>query len=335
MTESRTRNAKEVQAFLGNLRNSDWLDSSKRWWPRFLCHFTDIRNAVSVLERGVLFSRNEVLSKGLMATDNASPQVMAQTREQLKDYVQLYFRPRTPTQYRNEGFRPSSKYDLDAHCPMPVYFLFDSQTVLARQDRRFSNGNLASPGSQMFSTTEELEQMPFTEIYHDAPLPVDEGRRHQIITRRQAEVIVPNQLDLNALKFVMCRSPAEHETLIQLLTPKSGAQWQSKIRVDPQQHLFFKQWLYVKSVEPSGSSIVFHFNLNSRSEYNGPFRAVALITDIRSGKRFAWRDHQFTAKARLTLDGFPPLDDYSVEFSLDDQIAYASRYQDEAQDLPW
>ena len=336
VSDRQIRNATEVDAFLENLKNADWLDAYRRWWPRFLYHFTDVRNAVSILERGALFSRIESLRQGVMATDNASQQVLSQTSDQLKNYVRLYFRPRTPTQYRNEGFRPISHYWQRAHCPMPIHFLFDSMTILIHPDGRFSDGNLASPGSQILSATEELNQMPFRDIYHDKLPPDDEVRRQQIVTRRQAEVIVPNRLDLTALRFIICRSQAERESLLHLLTSECRARWQSKIRIDPQRHLFLKQWLYVESVELSSLSIVFHFNLASNPEHNGPFRAVVSITDMRSGKRFTWESEQFTSKSKLLLDGFPPLDDYSVEFSLDDQIAYAGRYQvQDPDDLPW
>ena len=335
MTEDGTRNIKEVQAFLDNLRNADWLDASRRWWPRFVYHFTDVRNAVSILEQGALFSRNGALRQNLMATDNASQQVLAQTSYHWKDYVRLYFRPRTPTQYRNEGFRPSVHHALGSHCPMPVYFLFDSQTVLLYPNIRFSNGNLGSGHSEIFSTMAELRQLPFTDIYHDAPLPVDEARRQQIITRRQAEVIIPNRLGLDALRFIVCRSPAERDSLIHLLTPKYHDQWLSKVLVDPQHHVFLKRWLYVETVEFSSSSIVFHFNLSSDSEYNGPFHAVASITDMPNGKRFTWQSEEFTAKSQLTLWDIPSLDDYSAEFTLDGQIAYAGRYRNDWQGLPW
>lgn len=336
MAENQNTHVAKVETFLDNLKNADWLGASRRWWPNFIYHFTDVRNAVSILEQGALFSRNESLRRGLMATDNASPQVIGQTEEQLKDYVRLYFRPRTPTQYRNEGFRPIRHYWQGAHCPVPVYFLFDSQTVLSLPKSHFSDGNLASHIHQILSTAPELEQMPFIDIYQDGSLPDDEERRRQIISRKQAEIIVSNRLDLDALKFIVCRSEAERQTLIHLLTPQSRERWQNKVIVDPDQKVFYKHWLYVATVELSDSSIVFNFNLSSDSEYNGPFHAVASITDMQNGKRFTWRSEQFIAKSKLKLSGFPPLDGYSIKFSLDDQIGYAGRYQaEDPDDLPW
>lgn len=338
MTDRQVRNATEVDAFLENLKNADWLDASRRWWPRFVYHFTDVRNAVSILERGALFSRIESLRQGVMATDNASQQILSQTSDQLKSYVRLYFRPRTPTQYRNEGFRPISHYWQESHCPMPVYFLFDSLTTLARPVSRFSDGSLASPSSRIFSTAEELNRMPFIDIYHDEAPPDNEARRQQIVTRRQAEVIIPDRLDLNALKFIVCRSQAERETFLHLLTSKSRNLWLDKIVLEnSRSNVFFKDWVYVKSVELKSSSIIFHFNLTSNFELNGPFTAVVSVTDTQSGKGFSWRDVHFApVKPKLILRKLPKLHDYSVEFTLDDQIAYAGRYQaQDSDDLPW
>ncbi len=333
MSEGRIRNPREVQAFLDSLRNANWLDASRRWWPHFVYHFTDIRNAVSVLERGALLSRNEASHTGAMITDNASPQVIYQTDDQWKDYARLYFRPRTPTQYHNEGFRPSSHYGLGAHCPMPIYFLFDSQSILTRPDLQFSNGNLASSGSEVFSTMEDLNQMPFTDIYHDGPIMGSEDRIQQVTSRRQAEAIVPNRLDLDSLKFIVCRSEAEHETLLHLLTSKSRDRWQSKIVLEnDESNIFTKDWVYVKSVELERSSITFHFNFKSNLDQDGPFVAVVSITDNQRGQSFvARREAQFTAKTEMKTEFYSALDDYSVEFTLDGQIAYAGRYQ--AQDM--
>ncbi|MCK4449304.1 MAG: DUF4433 domain-containing protein, partial [Anaerolineae bacterium] len=73
------------------------------WWPRYVYHFTDVRNAASIIQSGHLYSRAGAERRNLMKIDNASPQIIQQTRPEHLEYVRLYFRPRTPTQYRNEG----------------------------------------------------------------------------------------------------------------------------------------------------------------------------------------------------------------------------------------
>ncbi len=311
MTLDQSRSASEIDRLLNRLREV----APNNWWQKFLYHFTDVQNAVSILEQGALFSRNEAARQGIMVTDNASPGIIDRTSNRWKDYARLYFHPKTQTQYRNEGFRPMSHYWEGAHCPMPVFFLFDSQIVLSRADVRFSNGNLASDDSEVFDS-------------------INEERILQIVSSRQSEVIVPDALRLDAVRFIVCRSEAERETLLRLISPTTRARWERKFEIDNGRNwnIFFRDWPYVESVELNRSSIIFHFNLASDPNHNGPFNAVASITDTRSGKIYPCRPEELTAKCKLTLDGFPPLDDYSVKFSLDDHIAYAGRYQAQDQD---
>ena len=128
------RHIERWSARLGNLE----------WWPRYVYHFTDVHNAASIIQSGCLYSREEAVRRGLMRVDNASLEIIKQTRPEHLKYARLYFRPRTPTQYRNEGIRPISQRELGAHCPIPIYFCFDALTVLAQNDTEFSDGNMAS-----------------------------------------------------------------------------------------------------------------------------------------------------------------------------------------------
>ena len=105
------------------------------WWPQYVYHFTDIQNAACILNDGILYSRAEPDRQNCMVVDNASPEIIAQTRPEYTRFVRLYFRPRTPTQFRNEGIRPKDKRELGAHCPVPIYFCFDSLDILSSAAR--------------------------------------------------------------------------------------------------------------------------------------------------------------------------------------------------------
>jgi RNA:NAD 2'-phosphotransferase (TPT1/KptA family) len=50
-----------------------------RWWPHYAYHYTDIRNAVSILESGMLYSRMQAEELHVMQNDNASRQVIDMT----------------------------------------------------------------------------------------------------------------------------------------------------------------------------------------------------------------------------------------------------------------
>ena len=144
MTRRQKPDSRRIARFLANLKKADWLGTARGWWPDYLFHFTDIQNAVSILKTGALFSRLEAQNRNLMDTDNASQEILGSTDNEWKDHVRLYFRPRTPTQYRNEGFRPQEQRWQGAHCPVPIYFLFDSRAVLSHVDSQFTDGNLAA-----------------------------------------------------------------------------------------------------------------------------------------------------------------------------------------------
>ena len=330
MTLRQKPDAGRIAQFLAELKESSWLGTARNWWPDYVFHFTDIQNAVSILKQGVLFSREEALSRGLMDTDNASQEVIGSTYDEWKDYVRLYFRPKTPTQFRNEGFRPVDQRWQGAHCPVPIYFLFDSRRVLSRTDSRFTDGNLAA-SPMVYSDLEGLKQIPFEYVFHDSSIP--DGLKSEIIFHRHAEVIVPKRVGLEALRYIVCRSQAEYETLLHLLPQSTLRRWERNIIRDNQTRLFFKRWSYVESVELSNSQIVFHFN--ESPQYAGPFQINASITDTVSDKRFVWGDNSLSADQALSLGltEIGPLSDYSVRLTLDRHIAYAYRYQE--YDLPW
>lgn len=174
-----------------------------------------------------MYSRNNALKMGLMESDNASPQVIDQTNEQWSDFVRLYFRPRTPTQYNNEGFRPKEDRALESNCPVPIFFLFDAKGLLSRKEVLFSNTGLARGCSQVFSDAVGFKNLPFKLIYHNAFFSREE--RDLIVGARHDEVIIPDQLDLDDLKNIWCRSEAEYKTLLNLLDPLSRKKWNSKI----------------------------------------------------------------------------------------------------------
>ena len=125
-----------VPDHLGSVSKAPWMDRLRHWWPRYLFHCTDVRNVVNVLKRGELLSRPQVDISGSLLVDIADPGIIDRTDPKSKEFVRLYFRPGTPTQFLNEGFQSKQQFQDQAHCPVPVYLLFDevveSQHVVLR-----------------------------------------------------------------------------------------------------------------------------------------------------------------------------------------------------------
>jgi hypothetical protein len=187
----------EIRSRLADLKGK-YAGEARWWWPRFVFHYTNLQNAVSILHSGALFSRTEALRQGVMSSDNASPDVIQHTEPRWKDSVRLYFRPRTPTQYNNEGIRPVHQRSLDSHCPVPVFLLFDSLDILTRQSTLFSDRSLAKAAVGVGDSAVEFLKLPFQKIYHNTWFEPDQ--HDEIVACRHAEVIVPRSLDLDALK---------------------------------------------------------------------------------------------------------------------------------------
>ncbi|MEZ4300621.1 MAG: DarT ssDNA thymidine ADP-ribosyltransferase family protein [Polyangiaceae bacterium] len=53
----------------------------RQFWPKFVYHFTDLRNALSILQAGRLHSREDALRLGLVRIDSASPDIIAHTAQ--------------------------------------------------------------------------------------------------------------------------------------------------------------------------------------------------------------------------------------------------------------
>ncbi|MGN1398572.1 MAG: DarT ssDNA thymidine ADP-ribosyltransferase family protein, partial [Erysipelotrichaceae bacterium] len=124
--------------------------SAVSWWVNFAFHYTDVSNAVNILKTGKLFSRMKAENSNLMVNDNASRQVIDMTVSGVQSYVRFYFRPLTPTQYYNEGYKhPQLRFhgEDNANIPVPIFFAFNLEKLLNDGNTQFSNLSQAGYGS--------------------------------------------------------------------------------------------------------------------------------------------------------------------------------------------
>jgi hypothetical protein len=246
------------------------LPQYRAWWPKYVYHFTNVTNAVNILRSGQLLSRDAAVRAKLMVSDNASAAVIRSTAPAHLALARMYFRPRTPTQFHNEGIRPRAQRTyLDAHCAMPVFFFFDFVSVLSADESSFSDGGIASGRAWIRNDEASFRSIPFDEVYSDGGM----GNRVADLTfRRHAEILVRDGLRLSPhLKSVCCRSSAERQTLLHLLQNASTnlrGTWEPLVRVatDP---IFERRATFVETVGAIGNSVRFTFNPASR--FSGPF----------------------------------------------------------------
>ena len=239
------------------------LPESQKFWPDFLYHFTDIKNAIKILSGDrCLYSRNHLASDGQIQTDSACAEIIEKTDPEYKNYVRLYFRPRTPTLFCVEGIRTPEELTYGAHCPVPVYFIFNAFPILSQESTKFSNGNLSVGDVKVSDSVDFYLNLPFDKIYHDRRLPDDnEEEKKSIIFHRHAEVMIPQSMDLDHLRFIYFRSKAEFQTLSYWLKLNGSHElWHSKIGIDEKSNLFFSRWLFVQDVSMNASQIVIKLN---------------------------------------------------------------------------
>lgn len=332
-------NRGQFRNVVDELQQQSWL-GSRTWWPSFIYHFTDVKNAVNVLNLGFLYSRDEAIAQSLVVQDSASSRIIDNTQDGLTSYVRFYFRPLTPTAYMNEGFRPQSLLYQGAHCPVPVYFLFDLCEVIALNDASFSDGSLARKEHRLLYSSDDFRSLPFHDIYHnrgwanESPARIDELKN-----RRHAEVIYPNRIALDHVKYIVCRSQAEYETLNTLLSQSVWNRWKSKVAVSKNRKLFNCEWLFINEVSMKKDNVKIGFNFPARPQFNGPFFLRVDITDNVSGTT-GYYEQKYQDIVRelpgpqLTLDLSEfSSSNYTVRVSIDTLLAYLGSYRGD--DIPF
>jgi hypothetical protein len=321
--------AEQIRDFLDDLASQEWLGKLRSLWVKYSFHFTDIINAVQILQSGKIRCRADLEREDALPVDIASPEIILSTDGEVKDYVRLYFRPLTPTQFHMEGIRPKSELWKNCHCPVPVFFLFDSYQILSRDDSRFSEVNLAIVGKNqnLCSTVDQLRLFDFRQIFHQGKF--SEDSKADIISHRNAEIVIPKELDLSSLKFIYCRTPAEKETLLHRLPPNIVARWGSRIIVASSANLFKRNWAFIETAKLDSKSATFEFS--PEAQVAGPFEIRVVC---RGKETKLYKSDSFYARGKLPIDFKTVLWRYEIEVFLDGHLAYAGKY-DESDDIPF
>lgn len=316
--------ATEIANFMRKLARAPWLGSVRASWPLHLFRIDDVRAAATILNDGVIHSRVRAQQLGVLDHDSAAPAIIEHSPDWCKICVRLYFRPKTPTEYRSEGFRPRAELQIGAHRPMPVVMVFDSIPVLTAAGTQFTDGNAAASNCRRGQDAEFLRSIPFESVYHVGG--IMEGQVRDIVFRRCAEVLVEGEMALTHLKRIFCRSQGEYETLIELLSKEAQARHSKQLGVSAGMH--YREWTFVESAALSRTRVHLRFNRSSCTP--GPFEAEVkiLVDDQEAG---SWRDESYIANSELnlSLEDIGPLSTYRVVFTLDGALAYANTFRGE------
>ncbi len=322
--------AKDIRDHMSGLAVALSLEDSRKWWPNWLFRSDHVENAAAILNSGKLLSRAAAEKESLIIKDSGSPQHIGELGVGHRRYVRLYFRPRTPTQYANEGIRPTKMIEYQAHMPVPVYFLFSSD-LLMEEGVRFSRGRL-TPGAPVGSSATFLKGMEFGDIFHDGSVGRlgASTRRSEILNARHSEALITDELSLDLLKHIVCRSAPERDTLLNLLKPAVRTAWSKRIHVDEGRRLLFqKRGTFVQDVDLLTDEAHFVFYSNIESRMRGPFDLY--IEWSHGGRREFYQNSDYVVSTNpLRVRYVQPSSGYKVIVTLNGDTAYIGEYDEVA-----
>lgn len=237
-----------------------------------------------------------------------------------------FFRPKTPTQYRNEGFLPPEQRYLHAHCPVPVFFLFDAVSILSLPESEFSDITLASLNATTFTDPENFTQLRFDYIYHEGSY---DTSAINMANYRQAEVVVPTQCSLEHVKRIVCRSAAEKDTLLELLDNATFFKWANQVAVD--NRLYYANGTYVERANLTQDMITFTLHTGQN-----PIFGVSLeIFDLEGNSYGRLEKGQYRLRTtwKVNLSHLQDLGGYRAELRFNGDLAFNGHYSNE--ELPF
>lgn len=325
----RKADADEILEYMRQLPSKLGLGGNRDYWPHWLFRSDHIENAAEILNSGRLLSRAAAEEQDLIRVDSASPQYVEKLSAKHRNLVRLYFRPRAPTQYRNEGIRPKGKIELKAHMPVPVYLLF-SANLLGEEGVSFTKGRL-SEETEIGDSAEFLKSISFGDVYHDGVVGRlgESERRSKILNARHTEVVIEKELPLNKLKHIVCRSAPERETLLNLLSTQARHQWIERIHVDEgHRRMFQKRGTFVQQAELSRTSSRFLFYSNIETDMRGPFDLM-IQWSLEGRMARARREHFTVSDGPVVYKLNQPEPRYRVRILLDGNLAYLGSFDEE------
>ena len=289
----------------------------RRHWPSRLFRHEVLENAVEVLRSGALLSRSDAFE---MMQRDVAPEEIINLNNLAHRFARLYFRPRTPTQYRIEGIRKPDEIWNGRHAPVIFMFVFYSRALLSRPTVHFSRGNMQAPNAEILDGDDAFGSLLFEKVYHEgAYLP----ENADIKLWRCAEVLVESPLILDeSLEAVVCRSDAERRTLLNALGGHAQL-WTDRIRVMTQPGYFNAEYAFVESVDLAADGVKVRFHPRVRLPMECPVQLSIWNTQNPLDRR-DFGIQSLDLRQRWSFPFQPTKGDYHVEIRLEGELAYRS-----------
>ena len=171
-------------------------------------HTACFENFINIMQEKYLYCRN--LKK--MHIDTADNDVISNTPDFIKNYVRFYWRPKTPTNYRNEGIKPKKILNIkewEAHSPVPVIMIFNS-CIAQKEGVNFSDGNCASKERNIIKNIKDTSCFNWDYVFWDGVIPNYENI-HKITYTKQAELLYPQKISTSYINKIVFRSVCDKE----------------------------------------------------------------------------------------------------------------------------
>ncbi|WP_057463170.1 DarT ssDNA thymidine ADP-ribosyltransferase family protein [Pseudovibrio sp. POLY-S9] len=222
----------------------------RQHWPAHVFRHEPLDNILNVLSSGSLLSRNAAI--GQISNDVALEDII-NCNNAAHDSVRLYFRPRNPTQYHIEGIRKQHEYYHGKHAGVLIVLVFDASDLITRADAQFSDGNMQSNQTNVYSNNTGFGHLDFAKIYHDTHSPDADT-----IRARCAEVLIPSPLNLvGPLRSILVRSQAERIMLVEKLQTSQLNTFIPMVSVVRQSGIFFNHYSGIEYVDIENPFITF------------------------------------------------------------------------------
>lgn len=171
-------------------------------------HCTDFENFVKVMQSGKLYCRSK-MEQGEFH-DAAMTDCISHGGAWIQDYVRMYWREKTPTNYMNEGIK---SVEEGFHMPIPVFLIFDYK-IASHDNVWFADRNATKSDCEAANDIKYAYEWDWESVFNkdQTIIPND-----YLKSRRCAEFLYEGELSTKYLKKIVFRSQADLKRAINVL----------------------------------------------------------------------------------------------------------------------
>ena len=219
--------------------------NDKRHTLNYLKHIVHIDNLDTILEYGIL-SHNEAKLKGFIKNDISMDEVQHRREKRfvcewiddndsenkkslfVHDFASFYFQSRNTMLYKRHNLQDN------------LLILLISSEWLNNPNTVYSDGNLGSPKSKLFSGSEQFKFLDWDLLQSDSWNNPDEETKKEQRRKMCAEVLIYPKIEPTEILKIVCNNIETKEKAINIIKRKSFEDSRKDIQVVIDNLMFFK-----------------------------------------------------------------------------------------------